>query len=209
MTNWANAAAVVALLTVSASSLGQNVINADSSAAQAIIRRDDAGFVDCGVRVVVQVVLPHEAEIFDFSLNLTAQGSPLGLLKAGKYTVPGSIATGWNLAKRKPTQFPPSSYWFAEQSADRPLKPFKYAKGEDAGFMLGLAEFEPTAETIFSIVQGERVQFALRYPGDKMDRIISFKAEMDKTDVATFFDCLGGMQRRIKRSLEAEPETTE
>lgn len=209
MSNWANAAAVAALLTVSAASVGQNVINADSSAAQATIRRDDAGFVDCGVRVVVQVVLPNEAEIFDFSLNLTIQSTPLGLLKAGKYTAPGRTATGWNMGKRKPTQFPPSSYWFAKQSADLPLKPFKYVEGESPGFMLGLAEFEPTAETIFAIVQGERVQFALRYPGDKLDRIISFKAEMDGTDVATFFDCLGGMQRRIKRSLEAEQETAE
>lgn len=180
----------------------QNVINADSSSAQATIRRDEKGFASCGIRVVSQVVMPKEAEVYDFSLNLDG-ASVMGLLKAGKYMVPGNARQGWNIEKRKTVLPGPKDFWFSERASDIPLKPVKLAKGEDAGFSLGLAEFKPTADVVMAILNGQVVQFALRYPNDKMDRIISFKVDMPKADAETFLDCLSGLQRRIESDLNA------
>lgn len=190
-----------ALLGLAASAAAQHVINADSSKLQATIRRDDAGFSDCGIRGVVQVVMPKESEVYDFSLNLTAD-SVLGLIKAGKYLVPGNSRNGWDIEKRKLMPSAPVAYWFAQQAADLRLKPFKYAKAEDAGFTLGLAEFSPTAEVISAMLAGEKVQFALRYPGDKVDRVISFSPVLDKADAETFLACSAGIERRMRRAFD-------
>jgi len=188
---------------IGSASHAQNVINADNGSAQATVRRDDAGFQSCGVRAIVQVLQPKYIETYDFSLNL--DGAIIkGLLKVGQYQVPGNARQGWEFGKRKTVMPAPKGFWFAEATSDLPLKPEKSVKAEDAGFALGIADFGQTSDTVMAIVEGKPVQFSLRYPDDKFDRIISFKVEMKDEDKQTFFNCMAGLQRRIERTLGQE-----
>lgn len=190
------------LMTIATSTSAQNVINADNAAVQPTVRRDDKGFASCGVRVIAQVILPKEMETFDFSLNLDSAAF-LGLLKAGKYFIPGNARIGWDIEKRVTVAPGPSTFWFAEQSADVPLTPLKVAKSDSAGFALGVAEFDRTASTIIAIINGKVVQFAVRYPSENLDRVISFKSDMAQADKDTFFACWDGMRRRLEREVES------
>jgi hypothetical protein len=194
--------AVILLLTsLAGSSVAQNVINADSAAVQTTIRRDDVGFVSCGFRVIAQIIHAKESEVYDFSVNLDAK-SVMGFLKAGRYNVPGDSSHGWDINKRKTVMPAPENFWIAPQAGDIVAKPVQLLKSDDAGFVLEIAEFGPTTEVISAMIDGKPIQFALRYPKEKMDRIVSFKTQIKEEDKATFFDCFNGIERRLKKEIE-------
>lgn len=193
-----------ALATVCSPAFSQIVVNASMATGQPTISRDDKGFAACGIRVVAQVAHPKYLEVYDFSINLNG-AMVFGLLKAGKYTVAGDAQKGWDIEKRVVPKFGPKSFWFASQSQDKQLKPSKYMSADDKGFTLGVSDFSDTADILYPLMEGHPVQFALRYPADKMDRIIMIKAEMDQDDKNAFSDCMTGLERRLTRSLEAPP----
>lgn len=155
--------------------------------------------------MVVQVQQQRYAEVYDFSINLNAE-MYRGLLKAGRYTVPGSEAKGWDILKKKVAVPGPLYYWFAAQTEGVPLKPEKYSPGHDDGFILSVADFSKTAELIYAINAGERMQFALKYKGDKLDRVVAFKPDLAADDRQAIKACLLGMSERIEAELqEATP----
>lgn len=189
------------LFCIAAGGQAQNVIAADAATAQPTIRRDDAGFSACGVRVVAALFSPKDAEIYDFSVNIDAAVF-MGTMKAGKYSAPRDKKGGWDFDKRRVTLPDPVQFWIAEQSADLPLQASRFGKSANAGFSLGLAEFEKTVPVVLAVAAGKPMQFAVRYPADRVDRVIRMNAQMAQADVDALSDCLDGLERRLVREAD-------
>jgi hypothetical protein len=196
-------ACCLALLCSAFSSQAQNITNADEATAQATVRRDEEGFASCGVRAIVQVIQPKEIEAFDFSLTVDAV-TLRGLLKAGKYSIPWTGKAGWAFEKKRTVLPAPVDFWIADQAADLPAKKIQSMKSDNEGFLLELAEFLPTQNALAAIAEGRRVQFAVRYPSERFDRVISFKVAMKEEDINAMTDCYNGMQRRMQRLIDAK-----
>lgn len=191
--------AVLACVFLSFSAQAQTIINADAATAQPIVKRDDAGFSWCGVRVVASVVNQKDTEIYDFSVTADAK-NVLGLLKAGKYVIP----TGTTDIGRRKTVLPgPVSFWLAGRHEERPLVAQKVSASTDAGFALGISDIVPTAQVLTSIAHGEPTQIALSYKGQHHEQVLAFRANMSDDDRDALMACLNGQLARFQREVDA------
>lgn len=182
---------------------GQNVIAADNATGQPTVRRDSEGFSSCGVRVVVALLNAKHIEMYDFSVNVDAS-IYRGTMKGGKYTIARGPNSALNIEKRKVVLPDPVQFWIVEQSADIPLRPERLGKSDTPGFALGVSDFSQSATMVYALAVGKPIQFAMRYPADRMDRVVSIKVEMQKSDVDAVFDCMDGLSRRIQREVEKD-----
>lgn len=193
---------VVIMATISAEA--QEVIQAQASQMQAQIGRDEKGYNTCGLRSVVFDEKTTDIETYDFSITLRV-GAMYGLVKAGKITTSKSeFLKGTNNFK---VVLPsPTKFWIVKESEGKPLLPSKYIAAENPGYILGSTEFTQTWQTIIAMMEGERMQFVLRYPKQKIDTVISFAPGLKQEEGKPLLACLDGLLERLKNEMEAKLE---
>lgn len=178
------------------SAYSQAVIAADNASLQPLIVRGDAGFSSCGVRGVVLVKLVKKYYLYDFSVSVDAS-SFHGFMKAGK-----SVLTAEQIAKldinNKVHKERPKYFWIAEETSGDGLRPLKVMSAENEGFILQLADVAKSTEAMFSIATGKRMNFAVRYPSERLDYVVSFEAELSEREKQLLFACMDGIVASVK-----------
>jgi hypothetical protein len=185
---------VAALATAQASA--QTVVNADNVGLQPLISRDAGGFKSCGVRVAAMVASGSKVESYDFSVNV--QIEPLGsLLKAGKHSVtlrPGQTPSFTSIVARPA----PVGFWIATADQPVPLTMTHAMPSDTPGFVMGVGDFTEGAKVLLRAVNGEQMQFVVRYKNDPaVERIVSFAQTMGEPDISTMNSCLQGLMVRM------------
>lgn len=177
----------------------QTVISADTASGQPTINRDADGFKSCGVRVVTGALSKDvSSEIYDFSLNVWEDATVL--FKAGSYVVPFSQTTGWNV-KNMRTKLPgPESFWIAKRDEAATLKPAKYVKSDDPGFLIGAPDSQGGIRMIWAIANGDPMQVALKYKSDHHERVVAFSLSMTEDEKAAILSCFDGLMARMKKN---------
>jgi hypothetical protein len=181
---------------ITAPSIAQMVIQADSARLQPQIHRDDAGYKSCGVRVIV--VAPGErnyTDAYDFSMNVWAT-LHAGVLKAGKTRATKSeILSG--KASMKAITPAPVKFWIAKESEGKALMPLKIIAAETKGYILEGADLVQTMDAIMATITGERMQFAVRYKNEPLDVVVSFAATMPEHESQPLMACFNGIIERM------------
>ena len=134
---------------------------------------------------------------YDFSINLWNDAN--GLIKAGQQSIPFDKNKGWDVSKLSVKTPGPESFWIGKRDENLTIKPAKYIKADDPGYVLGGADGLAAIKMIFSIAAGEPMQVAMRFSKDKYDRVISFKATMSEDDRTAVHSCLTGLAERMKQ----------
>ncbi len=181
----------------------QMVIQADHSVLQPQINRDTEGFKSCGMRALVSTFHSGYYQTYDLSLNIYAD-TLYGLMKAGK----SSITKAALLAgTKKPiqTHLPaPVKFWIGKESEGKGFYPTKFIPAQNKGFVLGGGDFIIALETITAMMQGERIQFAIRYPNEPGDVVIAFSPSMPEHEIKPLLACVSGVIQRIKAAGEED-----
>lgn len=189
------------LLTAALSSpvYAQTVIQASSALLQTRINRDAEGFSDCGIRAVVIDLKPQTAEAYDFTINLRL-GLQVGMVKAGK-----AVSTRANLLKGKQNTNAikpgPLDFWIAPESEGKAMRPLKVIPADTDGYILQGVELTMAWHTILAIVDGERMQFALRYKNQDIETVMSFSSKLKDEDRKPLMACLSGLVERMKAGI--------
>ncbi|MYN05569.1 hypothetical protein GTP41_26100 [Pseudoduganella sp. DS3] len=174
----------------------QVVVQAIHTALQPQIGRDANGFKVCGIRAVVLDKKPMVVDAYDFSINIRADIFA-GLIKAGKST---TLLTDFNRGKTssKVVLPAPTSVWIAGELDGKPLLPTEIIPAETPGFILAGAELVQTWKVILAMMQGERMQFAVRYKDQDVDTVVSFSGSLKDEELKPLFACLEGLQSRMQ-----------
>ena len=174
---------------------GQMLVQADAAFLQPQIRRDDAGFISCGLRAVAVVGGKEWVEAYDFSVLVTPHVSG-GLLKAGKQKLP--MASFLKGEKAYRTVMPaPVKFWIAKESEGKALSPTKILTSESPGFILGIADLTAAWKVVMSIMNGEQMQFAVRYENQPVEVVVTFAKELGEAERKPLEACLRGVYERI------------
>lgn len=192
-----------ALLSFSANA--QVVVRAENAVFQPTIKRDESGYISCGVRSIVAApgVEKGKSDFYEFSVNVYVDDL-LALIKAGKYSVPYGSKTSLNFKNRVTTLPNPVSFWVAARGQSGRASANKIIKSDTNGFILGSADFRESAEVMYSIASSMPMQFALKYPNQEVEKIVSFKSEKNNEDRDEFMACMKGLRERLQRQLEAD-----
>lgn len=177
-------------------SFSQVLIQADRATLQPQIKRDDRGFESCGVRAVVLSKVGKNYEAIDFSL-MVGHNFSYGIMKAGKVLVtPQDLLAGDGAGK---TVMPrPTYFWISQESEGKALKGIKTSRAENEGFTLQIADLTETLKTIFAIVEGRRMQIAVRYPSQRVEAVIGFSSQFSEDEKRPFLACIHGLAERIE-----------
>lgn len=180
-------------LILSSTAHAQTVTNADQVDFQPTILRDELGFKACGIRVVAIVSLPKNSfEAYDFSMTIW-KNKVTGILKGGKHVV---LAGG--LSKNTIVQPGPTGIWVAKSSSGTVVRGRLMQAGDAPGFTLGAADAEDVATMLFATSNGESIQFSMKYPGDRYEKIIAIQKPLSAPDRKTFSDCFSGLTAAMK-----------
>lgn len=176
----------------------QMVVNASVAGLQPQVARDEKGFKSCGLRAVVVLDGTKSVRTYDFSINLNPDMLS-ALIKAGSYQG----------AKNAINQPAPVNVWIVEAIEAKRLQPYKIIPAETPGFILGLAEYFPAMTTMRAMAQGRRMQFAIRYKDEPLDKAVSFQQKMELPDAEALLACLEGLQPRLDAAIEAAQKAAE
>jgi len=194
-------AALVALITPPAEA--QTVVQAKASSLTPQISRDSGGFSQCGAHLVVLDDVPNGMDAYDFSINVYAKPF-MGAIKAGKLHVTKE-------EMKKPsysgtTVLPaPIKFWIAKESDEKQLAPEKYIPADSPGYVMAGANGFMSFSTLINIISGERMQVAVRYKSEPLDRVLSFAATPSKDEVAALMACVSGVYKRLKAEVKSDP----
>lgn len=180
--------------------MAQTVFNADAASPQPNINRDEKGFTSCGIRIVA-VAMEGAANSFAYDFSVTMYKDAFALMKAGQQSIPFDKKKGWDISKLKIKTPGPDSFWLAKRDDNLTLKPTKYIKSDDPGYMIGGADVPAAIKMIWAITNGEPMQISLRYPADRYDRIIAFKITLSADDKQAIESCLGGLAERMQHEM--------
>lgn len=174
----------------------QVVVQAIHTALQPQIGRDADGFKVCGIRAVILDKKPMVVDAYDFSINIRADMFA-GLIKAGKST---TLLTDFNrgTSSSKVVLPAPTSVWIVGELDGKPLLPTKIIPAETPGFILAGADLVQTWKVILAMMQGERMQFAVRYKDQDVDTVVSFSGSLKDEELKPLFACLEGLQARMQ-----------
>ena len=189
------------LLCVAATAVqAQMVIQANNASLQPQIGRDKSGFSSCGVRAVVIVVAGDNIDSYDFSLIIKA-GAAAGLLKVGKER--GSMQRAIKGDYKTEVVVPaPIKFWIAKESEGKAVMPQKILPSDDRGYILAIADLVETAVGIISIIEGERMQFAVRYANQPLDVVVSFAGKMPDNERLPLMACLQAVSDRLSKFVD-------
>lgn len=170
----------------------QMVVNALEAKTQAQVARDEKGFKSCGVRAIVLINDGGKGKLYDFSVY--AYPDVLGgMVKAGAY---------FPDKKTSVIRPAPVDFWVVEATEAQRLHPKKITPAETDGFILGMTDYGPALETIFAMAHGRRMQFAVRYKNEPLDRTVSFQSKLEPTDLEAFVACAKGLESRLEVAIE-------
>lgn len=186
----------VAVLAVSFSAFGQQVIKIDSASSQAQVRRDDQGFSSCGVRVVAIKTAGEATFVYDFSMMFYVNGAS-GFAKFGT----GQVSTEAMMrgsTQLEPVMPAPVSFWIARADQAKAVRPVKYLQGEDQGYTLAVTDGPDTLRAIDDIANGKTMQFNIRYKEERFDVVNQFSAQLSSDETVSYRACLAGIVERLK-----------
>ena len=63
---------------------------------------------------------------------------------------------------------------------------------------MGGLEVTSAFDHIYAMVTGERMQFALRYKNERMDKVIAISAKLTESDSQAFTACATGLLKRMR-----------
>lgn len=189
---------VAAPLTCSA----QGVIQADAAVLQPQIYRDSQGFSGCGIRAVVQVKEPQTNSFgyFEFSAMLDA-GLKRGALKAGKM-IAKFDAKAKKMSTPKVVIPAPIGFWLSGELDGKAARIPKAMPSDSEGYILGTAEIMPTLAAITAMSDGERMQFAMRYQAERLDRVIAFRGTLTSDERIALNNCSAELIDRMLREAQ-------
>lgn len=192
---------ILLLLCISATVVrAQMVIQAEKTSLQPQIGRDDSGFSSCGVRTMVIVISGDTIDSYDFSLIIRADAAA-GLLKAGKER--GSMQRALKGDFKTEVVVPaPIRFWVAKESEGKAVMPQKIIPAENRGYILAIADLVETVRGIISIIEGERMQFSVRYASQPVDVVVSFAGKMPDIERIPLMACLQGLGDRFSKSVD-------
>ena len=187
---------LVLLLTVfSTSAMAGMVLQATSATLQPQIERNEKGFLMCGVRGMVSDVTGNQLRLYDFSLHIRVDAL-FGMLKAGSHLTP--IKSINKDSSSLTTAIPaPVKFWIAKEKVGKPITLSNIMPADNAGFIIGSADLVDTLEGITALIYGERMQFAIRYKAETIERVISFSAEMPKIELEPLTICIQDVMRQM------------
>jgi hypothetical protein len=189
---------------ITAPSLAQMVIQADSANLQPQILRDDVGYKSCGVRAVVVAQGERNfIDAYDFSMNIRDK-LRVGLLKAGKTRVTKSQILSGKTSTDAITPAP-VKFWITKESEGKAVMPQKIIPADTKGYILEGADLVQTMEVIMATINGERMQFAVRYKNEPLDVVVSFAATMPDHEKKPLMACFNGIIER----MTADPASKE
>jgi hypothetical protein len=180
------------------------VIQADQAVLQPQVGRDDIGFSTCGVRGVVVVATPDYMDSYDFSVMLRANLA-YGTLKAGKLRTATQAALKGRFASEAVTPAP-IKFWIAQEGEGKPISPIKVIPADNKGFILEVADLADTARGIMAMIEGSRMQFAVRYKNQPVDLVVSFSAAMPEIERAPLLKCIEGVTERLYKMADEMPK---
>jgi len=188
---------ILSLLALTSIPVGaQVVVQAANVQLQPQIGRDAKGYNVCGVRALVIDEMPTLLEVYDFSINLRSDMFG-GLLKAGKSTTIKADFIKGKLTSK--TVIPaPISFWISRESDGKALMATKVIPSDTQGFILTGGELVQTWQTVLAIIQGERMQFAVRYKNQGYDTVMSFSGKLKEEELKPLFACLDGILERLQ-----------
>lgn len=193
---------LLALLACSASA--QTLKNADMVNTTLAINRDGLGVKACGLNfMAAEMVEDDKANIYDFSVNVW--NSAHGLIKAGSQTMTLSKKKEWNRDSLKPRLPGPNLVWIAKRDDSVALRPTKYIKGENAGFVLGGEDAVKTVALLLAAAQGEPMQVSMQYNQDRVHRVIGFRSNLSQDDQSALQECIAALLKRME--AEGPPQS--
>jgi hypothetical protein len=180
----------------------QSVTKADAVALQPQIGRDANGYNTCGIRAIVTVVNPKYAYTYDFSIQIMSKFS-YGLLKAGKSSTPmkDMLKNTPNISTVMPA---PINFWISQESTSKPVFALKKMPAETKGYLLEVADLFNSLDAINSIVNGERMHFAIRYKSESIDKVISFSSKLSDEETTPLMICISEVLERQVNALDAK-----
>ncbi len=177
----------------------QSITSADSVALQPQIGRDASGYNTCGIRAVVLMSNPKYIHTYDFSIQIWAN-IPYGLLKAGKSSTPMK-----DMLSSKPkisTVMPaPINFWISQESTSKPVFALTKMPAETKGYLLETADLFLSLDAIESIVNGQRMHFAVRYKSESIDKVISFSSKLSEDEIKPLMICITEVLQRQANTI--------
>ena len=113
---------------------------------------------------------------YDFSLNIYPN-LHYGLLKTGKTR---TTKTAMLKEKKRPETYLPApvKFWIAGESESKALAMQKVIAAESKGFVLENGDIILFLESIYALANGEKMQFVVRYPNEKLDVVVGFSGAL-------------------------------
>jgi hypothetical protein len=134
-------------------------------------------------------------DVYDYSVMIRSD-IPFGTLKAGKSRTATAGAKKGKFATRAVTPSP-VRFWLAQEMEGKPINPTKIMPSESQGYILEIANLADTLQGILAMVNGERMQFAIRYASEPADVVVAFAATMPDVERAPLLKCIGQVSERI------------
>lgn len=179
----------------------QTVTQAKMSRLTPQISRDETGFSQCGVHMVVLGDAPEGMDAYDFSINVYAKPF-MGAVKAGKMHVTAGEMKRSSYSGK--TVLPaPVKFWIAKESEDQQLMPEEYFPADSPGYVIARAHAFMSFSTLINIIAGERMQVAIRYKSEPLDRAFSFSATPSKEEATALMACVQGIYKRLENESKS------
>ena len=172
----------------------QSVALADSVALQPQIGRDANGYNTCGIRAIVVVNDTKNSYAYDFSIQLWSD-IPYGMLKAGKLSTPMKDALSGS-PKLSTVMPAPINFWISQELKSKPVFALTKIPAETKGYLLETADLFLSLDAIKSIVNGERMHFAIRYKSESIDKVISFSSKLSEDETKPLMMCIAEVLER-------------
>ncbi len=189
-------------LNLTSITFAQSVTQADSVALQPQIGRDANGYNTCGIRAVVLVNNPKNTYTYDFSIQLWSD-IPYGLLKAGKLSTPMKDALSGS-PKLSTVMPAPVNFWISQELRSKPVFALTKMPAETKGYLLETADLFLSLDAIESIVNGERMHFAVRYKSESIDKVISFSNKLSEDETKPLMICIAEVLERQANTINSK-----
>lgn len=186
----------IAVALLAAHAPAQTIWSAELVKSQALVGRDEKGFSSCGFRSTV-LTKGSNLQLYDFSLSLY-RDTMGAMMKAGSYT--GRL-TARDLKEMKVRPVP-KSFWIAPSDQGIAAHPSQTFNSESQGFLLGIAELEPSLKVIDAVMGGGALQFVVRYPDELLDKVVHYVPSLSDVDRRSLASCLGGIVDTWQATIE-------
>jgi len=190
-------AGILAALLFAPSAYSQSLANADLVHATLAVNRDEGGMKSCGLNFMVGAMsTDNKATVFDFSVNIWNTAD--GLIKAGSKSMAFDKKKGWDTDKLATRTPGPTMFWIATRDDSVSLRPTRYFKGENVGYVLGGEDGAKTLRLLLAATQGDPLQASMQYDADRIHRVIGFRTKLSEDEQSAMKECLAALMKRME-----------